>query len=84
MHVQCVTRCKCARTKIICGLISLAVEAYMYSVISVLTTSGYTEVTKVRVNRHLEALTAALRRGGRLRGVAHERQARMPRLDVSG
>jgi hypothetical protein len=39
---------------------------------------------KVRVNRKLTALAAALQRGGRLRGLSHERQARMPRLDVSG
>jgi hypothetical protein len=38
----------------------------------------------VRVNRHLAALAAALQRGGPVRGIAHERRARMPRLDVSG
>jgi hypothetical protein len=49
-----------------------------------LTTAGYTEMTKVLVNRHLAALAAALHRRGAVRGVAHERRARMPRLEVSG
>ena len=41
-------------------------------------------MTKVLVNRHLAALAAALQRHGVVRGMAHKRRARMPRLDVSG